>query len=253
MALVIRYVIRVGNVVEHFLGVIHVEDTSAQSLKEAIISLLGRNKLNISRVCGQGYDGAINMRGEFNGLKSLILRENQSAYYIHYFAHQLQLTLVYIAKSNEDVEWFFELIIRTLNVVGGSSKRWDILRKKFDIDLVEARSHDDLPTGRGMNQELGLKRSGDTRWGSYYRTILNFICNFSSSIHVLEWIGKNGSKQEQRNEANHLKRFLQNFDFLFCLFFMKNLLGLTNELSLALQRKDQDILNVVSLVRVTKI
>jgi Domain of unknown function (DUF4371) len=252
MALVIRYVTKGGNIVEHFLGVVHVEDTSALSLKEAIISLLGKNKLNLSRARGQGYDGASNMRGEFNGLKALILRENQSAYYIHCFAHQLQLTHVYIAKSHEDVDWFFELITRTLNVVGGSAKRRDMLRKKFDIDLVESRSHDDLQTGRGLNQELGLKRPGDTRWGSHYRTILNFISNFSSLIHVLEWVGRNGSKQEQRNEANRLKRFLRNFDFIFCLLFMKNLLGLTNELSLALQRKDQDILNAMSLVRVTK-
>jgi Domain of unknown function (DUF4371) len=123
MTLVIRYVTKGGNIVEHFLGVVHVEDTSALSLKEAIISLLGKNKLNLSRVRGQGYDGASNMRGEFNGLKALILRENQSAYYIHYFEHQLQLTHVFIAKSHEDVDWFFELITRTFNVVGGSAKR----------------------------------------------------------------------------------------------------------------------------------
>jgi Domain of unknown function (DUF4371) len=76
MTLVIRYVTRVGNVVEHFLGVVHIEDTSTQLLKETIIFLLDKNKLNLSRVRGQGYDGASNMRGEFNGFKSLILREN---------------------------------------------------------------------------------------------------------------------------------------------------------------------------------
>jgi hypothetical protein len=47
MVLVIRYVTTVDNVVKHFLRIIHVEDTSAQSLKEAIISLLGKNKLNL--------------------------------------------------------------------------------------------------------------------------------------------------------------------------------------------------------------
>jgi hypothetical protein len=29
------------------------------------------------------------MRGEFNGLRALVLRENNSGYYIHCFAHQL--------------------------------------------------------------------------------------------------------------------------------------------------------------------
>ena len=43
----------------------------------------------MSKLRGQGYDGASNMQGEFNGLKTIILRENEYAYYIHCFAHQL--------------------------------------------------------------------------------------------------------------------------------------------------------------------
>lgn len=45
--------------------------------------------LSISSFRGQGYDGARNMSGEFNGLKAIILRENPYAMYIHCFAHQL--------------------------------------------------------------------------------------------------------------------------------------------------------------------
>jgi len=45
--------------------------------------------LSIKQVRGQGYDGASNMRGELNSLKSLIMREISSAYYVHCFAHQL--------------------------------------------------------------------------------------------------------------------------------------------------------------------
>ncbi|KAL5680742.1 hypothetical protein ACJX0J_007127, partial [Zea mays] len=40
---------------------------------------------------GKGYDGASNMRGEFNGLQKLIRDENPFAFYVHCFAHQLQL------------------------------------------------------------------------------------------------------------------------------------------------------------------
>jgi hypothetical protein len=38
---------------------------------------------------------------EFNGLQSLIMRENSSAYYVHCFAHQLQLVLVAIARKHK--------------------------------------------------------------------------------------------------------------------------------------------------------
>lgn len=45
---------------------------------------------------------------------------------------------------------------------------------------------------------------------------------------------------------------MQNFDFIFFLHFMANVLGLSNELSRALQRKDQDIVNAMKLVKGTK-
>ena len=46
----------------------------------------------------QGYDRASNMQSNISGLKTLILKENKSAFYVYCFAHQFQLTLVAIAK-----------------------------------------------------------------------------------------------------------------------------------------------------------
>ena len=61
----------------------------------------------MSRLRGQGYDGVSNMQGEFNGLKTIILRENECAYYIYCFAHQLQLTLIAVAKKSYSNLIFF--------------------------------------------------------------------------------------------------------------------------------------------------
>ncbi|XP_047270489.1 uncharacterized protein LOC124899598 [Capsicum annuum] len=77
---------------------------------------------------GQGYDGASNMQGEMNDLKALILQETPSAYCIHCFAHQLQLTLVAVAKKHLLVDNIFAIINNVLNVVGASFKRRDQLR-----------------------------------------------------------------------------------------------------------------------------
>ena len=86
---------------------------------------------------GQGYDGASNMRGEFNGLKTLILKENPYAYYVHCFAHQLQLALVAVAKKHTVVALLFSLTTRIVNVVGASAKCCDILREKNEAKIVE--------------------------------------------------------------------------------------------------------------------
>jgi len=78
------------------------------------------------------------------------------------------------------------------------------------------------------------------------------IATFSCVIEVLEIVGQDCSKQEAKVEANRLVKFLQDFDFIFLLHLMKEVLGITNELSLALQRKDQDIENAMSLIKVAK-
>ena len=61
MALVLRYVDKKGYVIERFLGIVHVPNTNSLSLKAAIDSLLATYKLTVSRIRGQGYDGASNM------------------------------------------------------------------------------------------------------------------------------------------------------------------------------------------------
>ena len=74
---------------ERFLGMIPVTDTCAKTLKEGIDFLFAKSNLPLSSLSGQGYDGASNMYGEFNGLKKLTLKGNPSTKYVHCFAYQL--------------------------------------------------------------------------------------------------------------------------------------------------------------------
>ena len=63
MAVVVRYVNAEGHVIESFLGLKHVTNATAISLKEAIETFFSRHKLSISKMRRQGYDGARNMWG----------------------------------------------------------------------------------------------------------------------------------------------------------------------------------------------
>ena len=89
MSHVLRYVNKKGIIIVWFLGVIHVANATGLSLKYAIECLLCEHNLSLSNLCGQGYDRASNMQGDINSLKTLILKENKSAFYVHCFAHQL--------------------------------------------------------------------------------------------------------------------------------------------------------------------
>ena len=87
-----------------------------------------------------------------------------------------------------------------------------------------------------MNQETNLKRPGDILWGSYYWTILNLILMFSAVIDVLEIIEEDGLS-DQKVEAQSIIKSILSFEFVFALYLIKNILGITNELSIALQKK----------------
>ncbi|KAI5323698.1 hypothetical protein L3X38_032770 [Prunus dulcis] len=83
MAMVLRYVNDKGQIIERFVGVQHVTDTTSSALKEAIDEFFSSVNLSFSKLRGQGYDGASNMRA-----------------------------LVAVAKKNIDVNSFFTTVNR---------------------------------------------------------------------------------------------------------------------------------------------
>jgi len=127
-----RFVNDEGKVMERFLGLQHVESCTAIALKEALVRMLSSRKLSISMLRGQGYDGASNMRGEFNGVQKLIRDENPYAFYVHCFAHQLQLVVVTVSTSSADIADFFNYVPLIVNSVGASCMRNDALLKKIE-------------------------------------------------------------------------------------------------------------------------
>ena len=83
---------------------------------------------------------------------------------------------------------------------------------------------------------------------------LNLILMFSAVVDVLEIIEKDGLS-DQKVEVRSIIRSILSFEFVSALHLMKNILGITNEFSIALQKKkkkNQDIVNTMDLVKVSK-
>ncbi|CAL8174778.1 unnamed protein product [Prunus armeniaca] len=138
MVMVVHYVNNERQIIEMFVGIQHVTDTTSSALKKSIDEFFFFRGLSISKLRGLDYDGASNMEGEFNGLKTNILREQPCAFYVHCFAHQLQLALVDVTKKNIDVASFFTTANTLVNVVRASCKHHDALRTQYQEDLVHA-------------------------------------------------------------------------------------------------------------------
>ncbi|XP_049349991.1 uncharacterized protein LOC125814567 [Solanum verrucosum] len=123
MAIFLRYIDKMRFVMEAFIGLVHIKDTSALSLKKAIVDLLAHHSLTLSNVRGQCYDGARNMQ----------------------------------------------------------------------------------ETGRRLNQEFGLVKAGDTRWGSHYKSFGNFISSFDYIVDVLDTLVENKKEQDIANAMIFVK------------------------------------------------
>ncbi|XP_022892030.1 zinc finger MYM-type protein 1-like [Olea europaea var. sylvestris] len=156
MAVVLRFVDKSGQVKERFLGMSHVTDTRAQSLKHAIDGIFSTHGLSISNLRSQGYDGASNMP--------------------------------------------------------------DTLRASYHSNILEK---------------------------------LN-IGKLTDGSDVLENILEDGVHSDQKSSARRQMNNMQDFEFVFSLHFMFEILTITDYLSQALQKKDQDTQNAMRLLNLYK-
>ena len=72
---------------KEFIGLYEVKSIKAPSLVHVIKDTLLRLNLPISKVCGQCYNGASNMRGIRNGVAKLIQDEEPRSTFIHCYGH----------------------------------------------------------------------------------------------------------------------------------------------------------------------
>ncbi|KAH9769035.1 TTF-type domain-containing protein [Citrus sinensis] len=237
MAIILRYVDCDGYIRERFFEVVNVMETTTVTLKKEI---------------WQGYDGASNMRGAWNGLQALFLKDCPYAYYIHCFAHQLQLALVAASNDVPDVWLFFSTLGSIVNVLTSSAKRLYELKSVWEAEIIDLIASGEVQTGTGANQIHTLQRPGATRWSSHFRSVSRLLDLFSVVRKVLGKLVECEPNNSIRGEAKGACESMISFKFVFILHLLNKVLGVSDLLCQALQVKSQDILNVVHLVSTTK-
>ncbi|XP_074374184.1 uncharacterized protein LOC141714569 [Apium graveolens] len=197
MAIVVRFVDKSGFVRERFLDLVHVKDTTSLTLKTEICAILSHHNLNVQNIRGQGYDGASNMRGEWNGLQVLFLKDCPYAYYIHCLAHQLQLALVAVKREVPQIHTFFQNMVFIINAVTSSSKRHDELQANQIAEIEHLKEIEEIQTGKGLNKIGTLQRPGDTRWSSHFTAIYSLIRMYGATRSVLIDVAAQGTTFSQ--------------------------------------------------------
>ncbi|XP_022860424.1 zinc finger MYM-type protein 1-like, partial [Olea europaea var. sylvestris] len=221
MAIILRFVNSNGILTERFFAIKSVSDTTSLNLKNQISDVLVRFNLQVQNMRGQGYDGANNMRGSWNGLHALFLKDCPYAYYVHCFAYRLQLTLVSAAKDVSDINSFFSHLDYVINMITSSPKRINELKS-------------------AQRKEIE------------HFSIKSLIDMYAATCKVLEYLSDHSPSTRSRSEVGGVYKTITTFEFVFILHLMCRILAIADVLCQSLQKKTQDILTAMRFVRTTK-
>jgi hypothetical protein len=118
-------------------------------------------------------------------LQALVSNDYLYAYYIHCFAHRLQLALMAASKEVISIHQFFINLNVVVNFVCVSCNQYEELRVAQAVENAYVVTIDEMESGRGLNQICTLQRPGDTRWSSHLRSVSNLIKIYSPACEVI--------------------------------------------------------------------
>ena len=234
LTFLLRYVDSHCAVCERFVGVLQIARTDAESLHRSVMEMLSKHDLQLENIRGQGYDGAAAMSGQYTGLQSRLIAENNTALYVHCHAHVLNLILVDTCSKNATARDFFGTVQSLYDFFSASSKRHTVFMKA-QVEI-------------NMPQPVTLKRLSDTRWSCRVDSLRAIKVSLAALISALEVI-----IEEERNgrivcEARGLLVNIKKFEFILAFEVLLDLLMHTKTLSDYLQQKDLDFVSARDMI-----
>lgn len=240
LSMILRFVKKEGDVVEALLDLSHVKKADSESLYAQLCRLLKEYDLNIEHLRGQGYDGCATMAGHYSGLQARVREACPEAYFVHCYAHRLNLVVVDTCTKNVDARNFFGILQKLYVFIENSTKRHGLFQ---DI------KRDEMLSDEGVAQKGGnLTSLSATRWCARAQNCTVLSKNIVSVVRTLTAISTDASYDtETAANAIALHKCID-FKFCLCLTVFSEILKLCNIASKSLQSPKVDISAAVSLV-----
>ena len=220
MSLIIRYVYK-SKIHERFLGFFDVSaDKTSNGLSKVIFEQLDKWGINKEKLICQTYDGASTMSGNKHSVHTIINEKFPKATFIHCYAHQLNLVLLYGAKNIKEVKLFICNLTAFHTFFSRSSGRTELLR----------------------NRGFRLPSSSDTRWNFHSRGVFTIKKYYIELAEIFQKIiDSDDWDPVTTNSAIGLNKILKNPKFIYFLFVYDRIFTFTNHLYNLLQKKSIDI------------
>jgi len=243
LSFVVRYVTETtGCVQERFLAMRSTHSTTGQSLMSVFEDICQINKLLWKEnLIGQSYDGASNMRGQYNGLQAFIRDINPHATFVWCWAHRLNLIVTDSVNC----------CLNAMDLFGTLEKLYDFVSSsKNRVWLFEKFQKQRYP----KNQIKRLKRVDTTRWNSQSSALTTVNDTFLAILDTLDSIrqGEGTADRKAGFEAGNLRSYMTTERFIFTTFIFQKLFSSLQPLSKMLQSQDLDLFAAAEMVNRTK-
>ncbi|KAK3907343.1 Zinc finger MYM-type protein 1 [Frankliniella fusca] len=235
---IIRYVNEnTGTVCERLVALKVSASTTGEQLFNVLVNIL-EEELGLdwkNYLVGQTYDGASNMRGQYQGLQARIREEAASAIYIWCYAHRLNLAVKDCVNSCVEAVDMFNNIKALGNFINCNKLHVDLYEKYF-IKYYPGK------------QTLRLKRVDTTRWNSYDFSLSTVVEAFDAVVDTLVDIEANGINSDAKITASGLLKYFISEQFVLVSQTFLSIFDVITPLSRGLQAADVDMMAAVNHV-----
>ena len=162
--IIVRYV-KEEEVKERLFAVKKVTDSSGAGLFELLRSTLLDNGITMENIVGESFDGAANMRGEYNGVQKHLKEVAPNSVYIWCYAHVLNLAATDLSENIVQVKKLIGLLQTTVNFFSESSKRsnvWTELSAETRVGSAKLSKLQKIGKTRWWSKQAALERIFDT-------------------------------------------------------------------------------------------
>ncbi len=238
LSIILRFVDKEAKIHECLIDVIHAKDTSGAGLASYLLKTLEKFGLDVKNIRGQGYDGCAAMSGVYKGVQAIIKQRSEKAYFVHCYAHRLNLVVVDMCCKNTATRNFFGLVEQLYSFMEGSAKRHSLF-----IDVQQK-----LASERDHSKPQTLKSLSTTRWSARTDNCRALLETLPSVIETLDQI-QTGDRFDKESSGTAMA-LSKAIDFEFCLHLvaLSKILSVTGVFSRYLQKEDMDISTAALLV-----
>nr|XP_015921933.2 zinc finger MYM-type protein 1-like [Parasteatoda tepidariorum] len=197
--------------------------------------VLQESKIPLETLVGRSYDGALNMRVDFKGLKTLIQEVAPKAQYIWCSSHRFNFAINTVGKSSIEMKRAIDMLEDLCVFISGFTR---------NAVFVEEQ---------GNGQCRSLKRVQTTRFSSTKDAVTTIIKTFTTVISTLKRIiGDPHMEHETVTKATGLLHRVQDINFVVSLHIIDKIFTITSSVTILMQGVAVDLAQAAQLLEICK-